>query len=172
MRPEPPPPPALLTGLIAFVRFVLGVLILLGVTINFANVVGRYVFLRPIMWAEEVLVFLMIWSVLLGAAVVTWEGRHLKMDALYNVAPPRTRRWVNVFGALVFLATAVFVVVQSAGVVGVIARNGQRSVVADIPMSIPYAAIPVGFALMVPLLLWRHRPFGGGEDGDPRRRVD
>src|SRR5205823_12546248 len=58
------------------IRAVLGPLIFAGVALNFANVVGRYVFFKPIIWAEEVLVFIMIWCVMLGATVVTWENQH------------------------------------------------------------------------------------------------
>ena len=74
------------------IRAVLGTLILAGVALNFANVVGRYVFFQPIIWAEEVLVFIMIWCVMLGATVVTWENQHLRMDAVYHLTPPRGRR--------------------------------------------------------------------------------
>ena len=51
----------------------IGVIILVAVAINFANIVGRYVFLAPFDWAEEVLVFLVIWGVCLGGSAVTYE---------------------------------------------------------------------------------------------------
>lgn len=157
------PPPPLLAGLFRIIRAILGSLILAGVGLNFANVVGRYVFLRPIIWAEEVLVFIMIWCVLLGATLVTWEGRHLRMEVLYNIAPAPLRWWLRLFTTLVFLAVALFVLVASAAVVRLIARTGQVSVVAEIPMVIPYSAIPVSFALIVVLLAWRFRAFVRGE---------
>lgn len=74
MSERPPRPVSIVLGVI---RAVLGALILAGVGINFANVVGRYVFLKPIIWAEEVLVFIMVWCVMLGATLVTWENQHL-----------------------------------------------------------------------------------------------
>ena len=77
--------------------------------LNFANVVGRYVFFKPIIWAEEVLVFIMIWCVMLGATLVTWENQHLRMDAVHHLTPPRARRWLNLVSTLVFLAAAGFV---------------------------------------------------------------
>jgi TRAP-type C4-dicarboxylate transport system permease small subunit len=145
--------------LLGAIRAVLGVLILLGVVINFANVVGRYVFLKPIIWAEEILIFIMIWCVMLGATLVTWDNQHLRMDALYHLAPPRLRRWLNLASTLAFLLAGVFVLVQSARVVAVVASTGQRSVVADIPMTIPYGAIPVSFAVIVAILMARFRAF-------------
>ena len=46
-----------------------GMIFLAAVLINIANVIGRYVFSYPIFWAEEVLVFMVIWAVFLSAVV-------------------------------------------------------------------------------------------------------
>lgn len=146
------------------IRAALGALIFTGVALNFANVVGRYVFLKPIIWAEEVLVFIMIWCVMLGATLVTWENQHLRMDAVYHLTPPRVRRWLNLLSTLAFLVAGVFVLVQSARVVAVVAGTGQRSVVAEIPMVIPYGALPVSFGLIVAVLVWRFRAFVRGDE--------
>jgi TRAP-type C4-dicarboxylate transport system permease small subunit len=153
----------LVSGVRGAIRAVLGTLILVGVVINFANVVGRYVFLKPIIWAEEVLVFIMIWGVMLGATLVTWENQHLRMDAVYHLTPPRVRRWLNLLSTLAFLLAGVFLLVQSARVVALVAGTGQRSVVAEIPMVIPYGALPVSFGVMVIVLVWRFRTFVRGE---------
>ena len=148
------------------IRAVLGTLILAGVALNFANVIGRYVFFAPIIWAEEVLVFIMIWCVMLGATLVTWEDQHLRMDAVHHLTPPRVRRRLNVITALAFLAAGVFVLAQSLRVLWLAARTGQRSVVADLPMVIPFAAIPLSFAIIVGMLVRRFRRCvgGGGEE--------
>src|SRR5262245_19905501 len=69
-----------------FVRipyYLTGVVFLAATLINIANVVGRYVFSRPIFWAEEVLVFMVIWGVFLSAVSITFSGRHLNMDLFY-----------------------------------------------------------------------------------------
>jgi TRAP-type C4-dicarboxylate transport system permease small subunit len=151
----------------AAIRAVLGALILAGVALNFANVVGRYVFWKPIIWAEEVLVFIMVWCVMLGATLVTWENQHLRMDAVHHLAPPPLRRWLNLLSTLAFLGAGLVVLAQSARVVALVASTGQRSVVAEIPMVIPYGAIPVSFGVMVAVLLWRLRALVRGQDSDP-----
>jgi TRAP-type C4-dicarboxylate transport system permease small subunit len=162
-----PPPRAALP--LRVIRALLGVLILAGVALNFANVVGRYVFLAPIIWAEEVLVFIMVWCVMLGATLVTWEDQHLRMDAVHHLTPPRIRRWLNVVSTLVFLGVGLFVLVQSLRVLILAAGTGQRSVVADIPMVVPFAAIPLSFAIIVAMLVWRfRRVVRGAGDGVDR----
>ena len=160
MSERPPRPVSIVLGMI---RAALGALILVGVGINFANVVGRYVFLKPIIWAEEILVFIMVWCVMLGATLVTWENQHLRMDAVYHLASPRVRRWLNLLSTLAFLVTGVFVLVQSARIVALVVSTGQRSVVAEIPMVIPYSAIPLSFGLIVLALILRFRAFVRGE---------
>ena len=62
---------------------VLGVVMLGGVALNLANVIGRYALGKPIFWAEEVLVSMVIWGVFFGAAVVSWRVDHPNMDLVY-----------------------------------------------------------------------------------------
>ena len=155
-----------MSAILGAIRAALGALILAGVALNFANVVGRYVFFKPIIWAEEVLVFIMIWCVMLGATLVTWENQHLRMDAVHHLTPPRARRWLNLVSTLVFLVAAGFVLVQSLRVAAVVAGTGQQSVVAGIPMVIPYGALPVSFGLIVAALVWRFRAFVRGDQHD------
>jgi C4-dicarboxylate transporter DctQ subunit len=159
------PPPGPFARLLAAIRALLGTLILVGVGLNFANVVGRYVFRKPIIWAEEILVFIMIWCVLLGATLVTWEGSHLKMDAVHALAPRRLRRVLNLVAAVAFLFAAVFVLAQSIRVLGLMLRTGQKSVVAEIPMIVPYGVVPLSFAIIVAILVWRFRAFVRGDTG-------
>jgi len=108
----------------------------------------------------------MIWCVMLGATLVTWEDQHLRMDAVHHLTPPRVRRWLNAITTLAFLAAAAFVLVQSLRVWLLAAQTGQRSVVADIPMVVPFAAIPLSFAVIVGMLVGRFRRFvsGTGEE--------
>ncbi len=162
-EPRPPAPLGL-----RLIRAVLGALILAGVVLNFANVVGRYVFLAPIIWAEEVLIFIMVWCVMLGATLVTWENQHLRMDAVHHLTPPRVRRWLNLVATAAFLLAGAFVLVQSLHVLALAAGTGQRSVVADIPMVIPFAAIPVSFAIIVGMLVWRFRRFVRSDEEEER----
>jgi TRAP-type C4-dicarboxylate transport system permease small subunit len=159
-------PPRPVAVILWVIRAILGTLILAGVVLNFANVIGRYVFWKPIIWAEEILVFIMIWCVMLGAALVTWENAHLRMDAVYQVVSPRVRRWLNLVSTVAFLVVAIFVLVQSTRVVALVASTGQQSVVAEVPMVIPYGALPVSFAVIVALLIWRFTGFvrAGTED--------
>lgn len=143
-------------GLERLLRFVVGAIMIVAVAINFANVVARYLFLSPFIWAEETMQFLNVWAVLLGAAVVTRRDLHLKMDALYSAVPAPVRRVLDAVGAVLAVAVALYVTAQSFDMIRMLYATGQRSVIARVPMDLMYLAIPLGFgsgALFVVLRL-------------------
>jgi TRAP-type C4-dicarboxylate transport system permease small subunit len=130
-------------------RAAIGVIILAAIAINFANIVGRYMFSAPLPWAEEVLVFLVIWGVALGASAVTYDNRHLDMDLLVGAFPPRLRAVLGIVKLLALVGFCTFTAANAATIVVLMARNGQVSITAGVPMTIPYSAFVVGFALIV-----------------------
>ena len=131
-------------------------MMLAAIAVNFANVVARYVVLRPFPWAEETMQFLAVWLVMLGAAVITRNREHLRMDALLVGVPSRVRRGLEAFNTLVAVAICVYVVVQSVQVVQLLTSTGQRSVIARLPMNQMYAAVLLGFGFsaLFPVLGW------------------
>jgi len=134
-------------------------MMLAAIGVNFANVVARYVFFRPFPWAEETMQFLAVWIVMLGAAVITRNGEHLRMDALLFFVPSGVRRALEAFNALLAVAICLYVVIQSVPVVQLLTSTGQRSVIARIPMNLMYTSVLLGFGLsaLFPLLAWRRR---------------
>jgi len=146
-------------------RALVAVLILLSIAINFANVIGRYVFFAPIIWAEEAMIFIMVWCVFIGAILVTWDGRHLRMDLLAAAIPSPWREAINAAAALAFLAVTGLVVSQSWQAVALFAELGQKSNTAEIPMVVPHAALLIGFALMFVCVAVRFRAYVAGALG-------
>ncbi len=133
----------------ALPRAIIGALILFSIALNFANVVGRYVFFSPIIWAEEVMIYIMVWCVFIGAIVVSWDGRHLRMDLLSTNLTSPWKQIVNFAATSVFLIVCGFIIVQSWGAVTLFARFGQKSTVAGIPMVFPHVALLIGFTAMM-----------------------
>ena len=78
-------------ALLAVIRLAAGVLLMLSVALNFANIIGRYFFNVSITWAEEAMLFLMVGCVFLGNGVVAWSGRQIRMDVVVNAMPPKIR---------------------------------------------------------------------------------
>lgn len=150
-------------GIIGFPRLIIGSLILVGIAINFANVVGRYVFLSPVIWAEEIMIFIMVWTVFIGAVAVSWDGRHLKMDFFSIMLPSPWKQMINFIATAAFVTVCIFVLPQAYTVVEMMLRFDQRSVVAEIPMVIPHFAILLGFTLMLIAVAVRFRRHVAGD---------
>jgi C4-dicarboxylate transporter DctQ subunit len=137
---------------------VLGSLMLVGVAISFSNVVARYAFGHALFWAEEVLVFLMIWGVFIGAAAAAYENAHLNMDLFSQTFKGHVRKTLNLAMIATLLVCCAFMLVQSWQVVALFYQGGVVSVSAGVPKWIPHAALLAGFALMAIAVLarWRH----------------
>ena len=133
----------------------LGVLMLLIVGLNVANVAGRYLLSRPVPAADEIMTFAMVWGVFLGAAVVTLRGTHLTMDLIVGLLPPVARRAADIAASLALLLVLGFVALQSLDYIEVIGSIGLTSMAAGLPMAWVHAAIPVGFGLMAVAALLR-----------------
>jgi C4-dicarboxylate transporter DctQ subunit len=130
-------------------RAAIGVILLLCIGINAANIIGRYVFLAPLPWAEEVLSFLIIWGVCLGASAVTYDRRHLAMDVFVSVYPQWMRRLLEGLILATVIGFSGFAALQAWKIVAIMARNGQVSITAEIPMTVPYFGFVVGFTMIV-----------------------
>ena len=151
--------------LLRLLRWLLGTVLIAAVLINLANVVGRYIFSRPIQATDEILVYLFVWCVFLGAVLVSWEGRQLRMDAITSVLSTPVRAVLNGLALALFVGMALFVIAQSISFLARIHEVGQKSIATGIPMVVPHAAIPLGFGLMLlaVVLGWRRHILGGGE---------
>ena len=130
-------------------RVAIGLILLLAIGINFANIVGRYVFLAPLAWAEEVLSFLIIWGVCLGASAVTYDRRHLAMDVFVSLYPQWLRQLLEWLILAAIIGFCGFAAIQAWAIVQIMARNGQVSITAEIPMTVPYFGFVVGFTMIV-----------------------
>jgi TRAP-type C4-dicarboxylate transport system permease small subunit len=144
-------------------HWLLGTLMLLGIAINIANVIGRYAFGYAFYWAEETMVFITIWGVFVGMAAITFNGDHLSMDLFSAAIRGRWRAVVNGLAVSVMIACCLFVVTQSYQVVALFVQAKQVSVSAGIPKAIPHAAILAGFALAALAVVVRIRSYLSGK---------
>ena len=146
-------------ALVAMLRIAAGAMLVASVGINFANIIGRYFFRVSLSWAEEAMLFLMIGCVFLGAAPVGWMGRHIRMDVVVSLLPPRLRNAFEIFSDLVTIATCVTIAIFAWPVMSMLTELDQRSQTANIPLVIPQGAVPAGLlltALLIAVRLYVH----------------
>jgi TRAP-type C4-dicarboxylate transport system permease small subunit len=113
----------------------------------FAQVLTRYVFLAPLVWAEELAVFCFSWVVMLGIALGARERAHLVCDFLPRGANRRLDAVTGMVAALAVLVAAVVFVVYGAqfAVLGL----RRYSFATGLPMTGLYVAMPVSGLLML-----------------------
>ncbi len=132
--------------LLMALRGILGVGLMLSVLLICANAFGRYALHQPILWAEEVLGYSLVWMVYLGAILVTVERQHLKMDLLSKMLGARAQAFLELIAAAVFAVVGGIIVYQSFTSIGALSHRSQ---VADLPMNVMHGIIPASFAVMV-----------------------
>jgi C4-dicarboxylate transporter DctQ subunit len=114
-----------------------------------AQIVLRYVFNDSLIWSEEVSRYLLITLVFLGAAAAVREREHIAIDLIDWLVPPQILSAVKRLADALLAAYLLIVVYHAFTVVKLF--SSQPSSALQVPMAIPYAAIPIGFALT----LWR-----------------
>lgn len=164
LQPAPPDAAPAESRALRGIYAVLGLVMLAGVLLNLANVIGRYAFAKPIFWAEEVLVALTIWGVFLGAAVVSWRCDHLNMDLFSARVRGPALTVLNAFTAITMASVCAFVAWQSFTIVRLFAETDAVSAGAEIPKIIPHSALLVGFSLSAAAVVLRWRRWVLGPD--------
>ena len=109
-------------------------IIMTGVIV--ALVISRYFFLYSFSWAEELTKYLMVWMVLLGAAIILRRDEHIKVDYFFNLLPKKVAIVVQIiFRLLVIIylvvlckegfTTAIMMSKMSPMLIVVITRGGK-----------------------------------------------
>ncbi len=122
---------------------------LIAIGVNFANVIGRYAFSSPIVWAEELLRYALIWIVYLGAIMVTWRLDHLSIDIFVRSCGPMLRKILRIVFDLGLLAACAIIIMTAMNVVGLLRTLEKTSVIMGLPLELPHFAILFGFTMQV-----------------------
>ena len=122
-------------------------LLIAAIALNFANVFSRYVLRSAIYWADEAMIFLIIWSVLMCAIAISFQGRHLEMDLFLEMLPKWLMKPLALVINLATMTIFLFMSWQAAFVINTFIQNDQRTIALNIPMAIPHLALLVGFGV-------------------------
>ena len=140
--------------------YLAGTALLVIVAINGVNVVGRYFFGAPLSWAEEAMLYLMVFVVFAGGAAVTWRGTHMRLDAIIDRMPMGARRSAIVATAIIGVGVMSAVAAAGFEIVTMLRGFGQVSDALHFPMWIAQSCVPVGFVLFSVLIVLRLIVFG------------
>jgi len=125
-----------------------GLVFMAVVLLNFVSAASRYLGGRPLLGADEIQVYTMVWLIFMGAAVVGLRRMHLRMDVLTSGLGGRKARWRDGIESLLMTLTCATMAWVSAEFSWQIYGMEQRSDAASIPMWIPHLSAALGFCIM------------------------
>ena len=132
-------------------KALVGVLGLAALAFALWQVLSRY-FLpqHAISYAEEVIVYLVIWAIMIVSSQLVRTDSHVRPDLVLNVVPPGVGRWMegfNCVAAIVFCGGLIWYGRQVVDIALLIDEHSSSDL--RFPMWIYYAALPTGSALML-----------------------
>lgn len=118
------------------------------VAVIFAQVIFRYVLRNSLTWSEELARYIFVWQIWLGASYAAKINKHINITAARERMPQRVQVILEAVVLVLWAAFAVFMVVKGKDVIAYILKSKQRTPALQIPMAVPYLAVPVGCGLM------------------------
>jgi TRAP-type transport system small permease protein len=85
------------------------------VTVVGVQIVLRYVFAHPFVWADELANWLFVWVIYLGASVLVRYDAHLKVEIVIDRLSPRANQWRALVVNTLILAFLILLFVQTIG---------------------------------------------------------
>lgn len=113
------------------------------------EVMARYFFIRPTIWAAELSQLCLIWGCLIAMAWLLSARRHIAVDAVIQLLPASTQRWVEAAAMLVVAAFSAMVTWKGWDIfIDSFERGRTTGSLLDLPIWIVELAVPLGFALL------------------------
>ena len=131
-------------------RTLVGILGAVAMLVGLVQVVGRYFFPEhAISYAEEVIVYLIVWGVMIISSQLVRTDGHVRPDLVLRLVPPAGQRWMEAFNCVVALGFCFAMLWYGWEIVDTSLMLDERSSTdLGFPMWIYYAALPAGGFLM------------------------
>ena len=129
--------------------FFCGILLAIMTIIMSAEVLCRYFLGHSLIWAEELVRYMFIWTIFIGSASCVPLKSHITVDLLAQVLPKKVCHWMDCIATLVWIGICGWFGYLSASYTVTVFQRGAFSTAMHLPMWIVYLALPLGFLLML-----------------------
>lgn len=106
-------------------------------------------------WSEELARYLFIWLIFVGSGLAAEKSAHITIETMTYIWPKKIRRYVEILGALVWVAFALVIVYYSWNYTVMLFHANRISLSLYVNMAYPYAAIPAGYAFLAVRIVQR-----------------
>ena len=115
---------------------------------SFAQVVNRNLFKLPISWFDEAAVYCMIYMVLIGTEVGLRDGTQIAVTGIIDKFQGKAKAIIQIFAKVIVAIFSLGVLMGGIKLVNIQIKTGQVSAALNLPMSIPYGAMVISFAII------------------------
>lgn len=115
----------------------------------FLQVINRNFFKLPIGWFDEASTYCMIYMALIGTELGLRDGTQIAVTAVVDKLKGVSRTVVRCISKAVVLVFSGSVLYNAIELVSRQAATGQTSPALHLPMTVPYAALVISFAIIV-----------------------
>lgn len=130
-------------------RIIIGLLLAGAMGITVLEVVARFIFDFSFYWAQEFIIYFIIWSTFLGASQVLKKSEHIRVNILVHTLPAASRRYVDMVTTVIGLVFCLFLSVSGLRVVTDAYIGGvTSSSLARVPLWMPYSIMPIAGILL------------------------
>ena len=138
----------LLNGLTKIENIIMVITFVIMVCTSFAQVVNRNIFKLPISWFDEAAVYSMIYMVLIGTEVGLRDGTQIAVTAVVDKLHGKFKTIIQIISKIVIVLFSFGVFIGGLKLMDIQIRTGQISAALKLPMSVPYAAMVISFAMI------------------------
>jgi TRAP-type C4-dicarboxylate transport system permease small subunit len=130
-----------------YMTILLGILLAIMSIVIIFQVFSRYLLSLPLPWSEELSRYIMIYTVFFGAALALRYQKLIAVEVLAEKLSWKNRRILKTVVNLISIAFFILLLVK--GIEMMTKVHLQISPALQLPMSIPYASIPIGAILLI-----------------------
>ena len=120
----------------------------------FAQVVNRNLIGASISWFDELARYCMVYMTLLATEAGLRDGSQISIQAVTDKMPPVLKRIVKIIVKCVIIGFSCTIFMTSLTLLKKQIMTGQVSAGLEIPMYIPYLALPIAFSLITIVQLY------------------
>jgi len=113
------------------------------------EVIARYFFVRPTIWAAELSQLCLIWGCLLAMAYLLTLRRHITVNAVTSLLPPNGQKLCAMFALVAVIVFSAIVAYWGFDIFhDSFTRGRTTGSLLNLPVWIAEASVPVGFGLL------------------------
>lgn len=125
-------------------------LLIASLLVMMFEALSRLIFAESYFWAEETVLYLLVWSTFLAMPAAGYYGYHLRTDLLVKSVPGRFKRVFNLIASGAGILFSLFLTYSSSQQLIHYFQTGMLTQSnLDLPMWLIYAVLPLGAVLLL-----------------------